>query len=185
MFLNNPDASTVGGLATAVPSEIAGYWAAHQIAGKLPWRDLFEPTIQLCLNGFPVSENLAWAIQTFSDLLRIDSELTKIFFNATTNDTLNAGDTIKFTKLGKTLQIIADGGMKAFYDGELSPIIVEENNKKGGILTLEDLRNYKPIVNNSIQINLNGNLRYFGVPPPSSGVLVGFILNLMSRKFLK
>ncbi len=58
MFIDKPDALLTGGLATAIHGEIAGYWAAHQISGKLSWADLFAPTIELCKNGFEVSEEL-------------------------------------------------------------------------------------------------------------------------------
>jgi gamma-glutamyltranspeptidase/glutathione hydrolase/leukotriene-C4 hydrolase len=87
MFIDKPDASLSGGLATAIPGEIAGYWAAHQISGKLPWADLFAPTIELCKNGFPVSEELNWAISNNEGSLRSDPGLRNIFINSTTNET--------------------------------------------------------------------------------------------------
>ena len=184
MFINNIDASLYGGLATAVPGEIAGYWAAHKIAGKLPWADLFAPTIELCKNGFAVSEELDWAISTFEDGIRNDNGLKNMFINSTTNRAFKTNDLIKFPQLAKTLKIIADGGAKAFYDGELSAQIVAENNLKGGILTLDDLRNYNPVITTPIEANLFKNYKYYGVPPPSSGILISFILNLMSSKFI-
>jgi gamma-glutamyltranspeptidase/glutathione hydrolase/leukotriene-C4 hydrolase len=183
MFIDKPDASLYGGLATAIPGEIAGYWAAHQIAGKLPWTDLFTPTIELCQNGFRVNAELDWAISSSEDGIRSDPGMNSIFVNSTTNKAFKINDLIKYPQLAKTLQIIADGGAKAFYDGELSPKIIAENNLKGGILTLEDLQNYQPEITTPIQADLNNNYKYYGVPPPSSGILISFILNLMSSKF--
>jgi gamma-glutamyltranspeptidase/glutathione hydrolase/leukotriene-C4 hydrolase len=87
MFINKPDASLSGGLATGIPGEIAGYWAAHQSSGKLPWADLFAPTIKLCKNGFAVSEELDWAISNYEEGLRSDPGLRNIFINSTTNET--------------------------------------------------------------------------------------------------
>ena len=184
MFTNasKPDASLVGGLATGVPGEIAGFWAAHQIGGKLPWKDLFQPTIDLCNNGLPVSKKLGLVIAANEANIRKNRGLVATFIDQFTNQPLKEGETIKYPLLAKTFQTIADGGSKAFYDGELSPKIVREINSKGGIFTLDDLRNYKPKVTNSISVNLKGNYQYNGMPPPSSGILISFILNLMTRK---
>jgi gamma-glutamyltranspeptidase len=120
----------------------------------------------------------------YEDGLRNDPELRNIFIDSTTNETFKLNDLIKFPQIGKTLQIIADSGAKGFYDGELSARFVAENNRKGGILTLEDLRNYKPVVTTPVFANLNNNYKYYGVPPPSSGILISFILNLMSSKLI-
>ena len=67
MFSNTNDASissVVGAHSIAVPGEVAGYWEAHKRFGKLPWADLFQPTIDVCKNGgFKVSSALAEAIK--------------------------------------------------------------------------------------------------------------------------
>ena len=62
MFVNNKSLSFLGPLSIAVPGEIAGYWAAHQRFGNLPWRDLFQPAIEMCEKGIPVPKILAKAI---------------------------------------------------------------------------------------------------------------------------
>lgn len=45
----------IGALAVAVPGELAGYWEAHQRFGKLPWADLFKPSIELCEKGYTMT----------------------------------------------------------------------------------------------------------------------------------
>ena len=53
-----------GGLAIGVPGEIAGLWKAHELGGKLPWKDLFQPTIRMCREGIPIHAALAKVIKS-------------------------------------------------------------------------------------------------------------------------
>ena len=54
----------VGGLSVGIPGEIKGLWLAHQIGGKLPWKDLFQASIKMCRDGMAVSGPTASAIST-------------------------------------------------------------------------------------------------------------------------
>lgn len=59
MFNGNSELATKGGLAVAVPGELKGYWEAYKkFGGKVPWRDLVQPTIDLCKNGILVTKYL-------------------------------------------------------------------------------------------------------------------------------
>ena len=59
-----------GGLAVGIPGEIRGLWLAHQISGKLPWKDLFQPTIKMCSEGFPVGIPLATAMSEQGETIK-------------------------------------------------------------------------------------------------------------------
>jgi gamma-glutamyltranspeptidase/glutathione hydrolase/leukotriene-C4 hydrolase len=52
-----------GGLAVAVPGELAGYWDAHQAYGRLPWARLVLPAALLAENGVEVNSHLAATLQ--------------------------------------------------------------------------------------------------------------------------
>lgn len=56
---------TVQARLIGVPGELKAYKKAHNIYGRLPWRDLFEPTIQMLKEGFPLSEATAKALQLY------------------------------------------------------------------------------------------------------------------------
>ena len=62
-------------MSIAVPGEVAGFWKAHQLYGKLPWSSLFEPTIKLARNGFRVAQSLAKAVDEKINIIRSDPEL--------------------------------------------------------------------------------------------------------------
>ena len=123
--------SVAGGLATAIPGEIAGFWQAHQLGGKLPWSSLFQPAIQMCRNGFKVSRVLAFAIDVLESSIRNDTELTNVFINPLTNLTYKENDFIKMTKLANTLDLISRTNIEEFYNGNLSRIMVNEINENG------------------------------------------------------
>jgi gamma-glutamyltranspeptidase/glutathione hydrolase/leukotriene-C4 hydrolase len=74
---------------------------------------------------------LAWGINYYEKFIRLDPGLSKVFINHDNNQTLKENDIVRYIDLANTLEKIADDGVKEFYDGELSKIIVEENNING------------------------------------------------------
>jgi gamma-glutamyltranspeptidase/glutathione hydrolase/leukotriene-C4 hydrolase len=76
MFVNDKLASSFGGKSIAVPGEIAGYMEAHKFYGKVPWKELFEPTIKLCGEGVPVTPGLVTAMKSMESIIRADKELS-------------------------------------------------------------------------------------------------------------
>lgn len=61
--------TSIGGLAVAVPGELAGYWAAHQAYGKLPWSRLVLPAAELAEKGVPVNRHLSQALHRLSSIV--------------------------------------------------------------------------------------------------------------------
>ena len=128
MFVGKPGKSLLGGLASGIPGEIAGYWLAHQKAGRLPWKRLFKPSIDLCRNGIPVSPVLAFLLERQETLIRRNEALSKVFIEPKANRTYKNKESIINLNLANTLEIISEKGAEAFYKGELASQIVEENN---------------------------------------------------------
>jgi len=54
----------LGGISVAVPGEVAGYYEAWRRFGRLPWRRLLQPTIEMCRDGYRVQWSLAHAIRS-------------------------------------------------------------------------------------------------------------------------
>ena len=86
---------------------------------------------------------------------------------------------MKRVKLGRTLRQISTEGIETFYNGSLADQIVDEIQKKGGILIKEDLQQYKLDFHQAISVPLNDSLKIFTGSAPSSGSIIVFILNVM------
>ncbi|CAF0741994.1 unnamed protein product [Didymodactylos carnosus] len=174
---NNLLSSTSGGLSIAIPGEIAGFWALYQRYGRLKWRDLFQPAINMCKNGYLVHRGLATFLTRYKNDFKNDPITEQIFIDIKTGQEFREGDYIKLPKLANTLSIIANDGANSFYNGSLTPLIVSEIQANGGIVEEEDLKNYQVKFLEPISVLLPSlGLKIYAHPPPSSGILVLFML---------
>ncbi|KAI9206192.1 gamma-glutamyltranspeptidase [Polychytrium aggregatum] len=176
MFTQDPKLAQVGGLAVGVPGEPMGYHEAHRRYGKLPWKRLVQPAADLCIEGWTVSPLLAQRIATAEPWLLKDPAFSAVF--APNGTGLKEGQHIKRVTLGKTLQIIADEGVDSFYRGSIAHSLVKTVQGAGGILTLEDLANYRVHVNETVVGYYHGRKVITG-PPPSSGAVFITIMNIL------
>ncbi|XP_076234085.1 glutathione hydrolase 1 proenzyme isoform X2 [Calliopsis andreniformis] len=178
MFQGDADLAMYGGLAVAVPGELRGYWEAHQKYGRLPWSDLFEPTISLCAVGSRVNNYLAAYLSRKESMIKAESSLAEILVNPATNATWKVDDRIKRPRLAETLKLIAKYGPDIFYNGTIADNLVKEIKAFNGIIDKEDLRNYRVKWGKPIESKI-GNLTIYTAPPPGSGAILTFIMNVL------
>ncbi|KAK1116636.1 hypothetical protein K0M31_018254 [Melipona bicolor] len=178
MFQSDPNLAMFGGLAVAVPGELLGYWEAHQKYGKLSWSTLFEPTITLCATGSRVNKYLASYLVNYESSIRAEKSLAEILINPETNATWKVGDRIKRPRLAETLKLIAQNGPSIFYNGSIADILVEEIRSFKGIIKKEDFQNYTVKWTKPIETTI-GNLTIYTAPPPGSGAILTFIMNVL------
>ncbi|KAF5306948.1 hypothetical protein FQA39_LY00178 [Lamprigera yunnana] len=181
MYHGNASVASKGGLSIAVPGELRGYWYAHQKYGRLPWRDLVQPTIDLCKNGHKITAFLANAFANSEHQIRKDPGLNQTFIDPKTNSVYKEGDIVKRLSLAKTLEIIARDGADALYDGVLTKKFVTDIRGIGGIITEDDLKAYKPVWNKPVVADVPNNLTLYSIPLPGSGPILTFILNMMKN----
>lgn len=177
LFGGDPEKGIRGGLAVAVPGELRGMQLAHQKFGKLKWRELFQPAIKLCKEGFEVTESLGIAIEKWADDVKNETCLRKIYTR--NGEILKKGDKIYNKPLAKTLQTIANhGNADPFYRGKLAKQFVRDVKKHGGVITLADMQGYAAIERNTL-ISKVGQYTMLNTPPPASGAVLAYILNIL------
>ncbi|HEY0301236.1 MAG TPA: gamma-glutamyltransferase [Rhizomicrobium sp.] len=174
MFLDadgNPDArkSRDSALAVGVPGTVAGLAMAHDKygSGKLPLADLLAPAIRLAQQGFAVEDDLADSMPvSASRLARFPSTASILLKDG--GKPLEAGDRLIQADLADTLKSIAARGPRAFYEGAVAGNIADAVQKAGGIMTIEDLANYRAIERPVVRGTYRGRT-IVSMPPPSSG----------------
>ncbi|XP_055588084.1 glutathione hydrolase 1 proenzyme-like isoform X2 [Uranotaenia lowii] len=179
MHLEDPSTTNEGPLSIATPGELKGYWEAHQRFGNLSWKEIMQPSIDLCRSGFEMSKHMYDSLHTNSKV-KFDPQLRQMYVDESTNAFYTPGTIIKPDQLCKTLEYIAEHGGDTLYRGELAKQFAEDLKDMGSIITLEDLETYKVRWNESIPIDINGD-SMFVIPAPGSGVLVGLIFNILKR----
>jgi len=161
------DLSRRGGLAVAVPGEVAGLAEAVRRYGKLPLAIVMEPAIRYARDGFAVEPHLADEIAEAAPDLRADPLLARTFLQAD-GSPRRAGDTVRQPELAATLQHIADDGPPAFYRGAMAKRIAQSVQARGGILTEDDLKQYRPTWRRPLRGSHHA-AEVVTMPPPSSG----------------
>lgn len=178
MYKNNSKAKLAGALSMGVPAELAGLHEAWKKYGRLPWQTLFEAAIELAKNGFEVLPYLGQYIVKFEQTVMADPGLRRVF--APNGKILQTGDICYNLELAQSLEAVAEQGPQAFYNGTVGEKLVKDVREAGGILTMEDLRNYKVRVTDALQVDVMG-YRVLGMPPPSSGTVgLALIMNILN-----
>ncbi|XP_077378121.1 gamma-glutamyltransferase 5a isoform X2 [Festucalex cinctus] len=146
-----------------IPGELRGYEEAHRRYGKLPWATLFQPSIQLARQGFPIPQILRHYLPIIDTN---ESQPLRELFSDKNGNLLQTGDIVKLKTLADTLETIALFGADAFYTGKIAEDLIRDIQEAGGSLTLQDLASYRATVSDAWTIPL-GEYQMFTAPPPA------------------
>jgi len=165
--------SVNGHLSSGVPGTVAGLFETFKYA-KLSFKRLIQPAIDLAEKGFVITEREASSLNNIQDELNKYNTTASVFQK---KNNWKAGDTLIQKDLAKTLIRIRDNGAKGFYEGATAKLIIEEMKRGGGIVSAEDLKNYKAKWRTPHSFSYKG-YTIVSMPMPSSG---GTLLHQMLK----
>jgi len=172
--------TTIGGKAIGVPGEVAGLLYALENFGTMSRAQVIQPAIEWAEKGIPVTVNLFSIINDNYEKIMMMENGAELYLKEG-GIPYEIGETIVLKDLADTLRIIVEKGKDGFYKGEIAEKVVAEVQKRGGVITLEDLANYdlqirKPVVGTYRDYTI------LSVPPASSGgTHIIELLNIMEN----
>ncbi len=178
-LIKGEGSSTIGYRASGVPGTLAGFEMAFRKygSGKLKWSQLVEPARVLASDGYELSYRIAELFKSYKGNLSKYEDSKRIFLR--NGEYYNEGDVFKQPDLARTLARVQTGGAAEFYTGITAGMIADDMKAHGGLITREDLKNYKA----KDRTPLTGSYRGYPIitmPPPSSGGIVMLeVLNML------
>lgn len=167
--------STKTALAIGIPGTIAGIFAVHKKLGSLPIEEILKPVIALAERGVVITKKQAATFTNYKAEIIEKNGLNSLFSND-----LKENDILKYPALAATLKRISKNGRDEFYKGETAAILVKYVQKKGGIISMEDLDKYEAKWRKPLTFNYK-KLKIISMAPPSSGgICLAEIFNMIA-----
>ena len=170
--------STFGYNAIGIPGTVHGFWSVHQRFGSLPWADLIHPAIVLAERGFVMTDYMAQTLNNYFEKMSYYDETRNIFLRNYPN--LKDSRLIQ-NDLAKTLKRIQKDGLNGFYSGETALLIAADMKENGGLITEQDLLDYRSIWRDPIKGTYRGKTIVTMPPPSSGGIHLIQMLNILEN----
>jgi gamma-glutamyltranspeptidase/glutathione hydrolase len=167
-----------GPLPVSVPGAVDGWIKLHERFGKLPFKELFKPTIDYANNGFPLTETIAYYLELSSKRFKTYPNFKNVWMP--NGIYLKKGDVFKNPKLANTLSDIATSKRSSFYEGDMAKIMSDFVISQGGFLSTNDLAQYHAEWVEPVSTNYRG-YDVWELPPNGQGIAALQILNLLER----
>ncbi len=159
--------TNAGYLAPGVPGTVRGMALAHQRFGKLPWRDVVMPAVEIASSGFVISASLARGLNGEIRGAMKAFPASVEAYGKPGGEAWSEGDRITQPDLARSLNAIAESP-DAFYTGWIADRIADDMVANGGLITREDLAAYKSVERVPVKGTFLG-YEIISMPPPSSG----------------
>jgi gamma-glutamyltranspeptidase/glutathione hydrolase len=176
----DPQKSRDSALAIGVPGTIAGLALAEEKygSGRFTLADLMQPAIALARDGFPVADDTADSLPPERPRLLRWPSSAQIFLKAD-GAPLAPGDRLVQPDLANTLEAIAKDGPRAFYQGPIAQKLAAAVQAAGGVMTVDDLKDYRAIERSPIRGTYRGYDIVSMAPPSSGGIALLEMLNIL------
>ncbi|WP_226703445.1 gamma-glutamyltransferase [Microbulbifer elongatus] len=174
--------AVIGGYSVGVPGVMRMLELAHERDGKLPWKELFQPAIELAEQGFAVSPRMH---QLIARMPRVDARpaIRDYLFNDD-GEPLPVGHILKNPDYAATLKVLAEQGVKPFYEGDIAAAIVDavsNEPENPGVMTRKDMADYQAKVREPVCAEFLVYEVCGAAMPSSGGTTVGAILGMLQH----
>jgi gamma-glutamyltranspeptidase / glutathione hydrolase len=168
----DPQKSRESALSIGVPGTVAGFALAHAKygSGRFTLADLIAPAIALARAGIPIEGDTADSLAMMQRRMGRWPSSARIFLKPD-GSAPAPGDTLVQRDLADALAAIARDGPRTFYEGIIGEHLVATIRAAGGVMTVQDLRNYQPIERTPVRGSYRG-YDIVAMPPSSSGGIV-------------
>nr|WP_245686143.1 gamma-glutamyltransferase [Terasakiispira papahanaumokuakeensis] len=164
--------------AAGVPGTVAGLALALDRYGTYRLPQALAPAIKLAEEGFIIPPRFAKGLADTRERLQKWPSTRKVFYKPD-GQLYQAGERFRQPDLAATLKRIAADGPDEFYTGQTAKLIIDEIQRHAGVMTLEDLAAYEPVIREPVHGTYRGYDIYSMSPPSSGGVHIVQILNML------
>jgi gamma-glutamyltranspeptidase/glutathione hydrolase len=168
--------SRLGASASGIPGSVAGMFSTLPFA-KMTMKQLLQPAFELAANGFVITESEARSLNAERKNFTTHSAQASAF---TRKENWKKGDTLYQPELAATILRIQQKGKAGFYEGETANLIVKEMKNSKGVISLDDLKNYKPKFRKPIEFDYRGHHIISFAPPSSGGILIAQMMQMIA-----
>jgi gamma-glutamyltranspeptidase/glutathione hydrolase len=173
-----------GAISVSVPGAVDAWWSLHQRYGKLPWAKVLEPAIRHAEEGAPIVQNTAFYLEASNRNFSNNPAIEELenFRKVWVKDgrTPREGEIFRNPALARTYRLIAEGGGRAFYEGEIAETIERYFQRIGGWMTRTDLAAHRSewVEPRSIRYR---DVDVWALPPNSQGLVTLQMLNMLDE----
>jgi gamma-glutamyltranspeptidase/glutathione hydrolase len=186
-FLVKGQRNEIGYEAIATPGTLKGLWEAHERFGTMPWKDVMAPAIELARSGYPIRPHLHRFLVGEATQGRVAPK-AKMSFSETgrklwyreDGNSKSVGAIVKNPDLANTLEQVARHGAAIFYEGDIAKMIADDIKVHGGLVTREDLKNYRTQWHAPVKSTYRG-LKLTTNHPPGGGLVLIELLKILEN----
>lgn len=179
VFANAKEAAT-GYKSMAIPGTPDGMALAHQMFGKLPWKAVLEPARKLAKDGFAASQRMELILKLQVPVMKPYADSARVFLHGS-DQPLKQGERVVQADLAATIARMQKSGGREFYEGETAKRMAADIQANQGLITLEDMKDYKAIARDPIQTTYRGYPILTSSPSSSGGMVITEMLNIIEN----
>ncbi len=172
--------STHGHKASGVPGSVDGMVQAHKRFGKLSWKSLVQPAVELARKGVVLTKREAIGLNYMNEFMPKYNP-GKTYFAKQGGVAWNEGDTLRQEDLAQTLERIGEKGRAGFYEGKTAELLVAEMKAGGGIISKDDLAKYRAKWRTPLTSSYRGYTVTTMAPPSAGGVGLLQLLQMLEK----